>query len=208
MYKIYINDKPIFLEGFEHYSSGDDLNLSAVYMNKPVTLLQYIDSLEKTTKLKSIHIYAKNLDKLKKDFFGLYGVIDAAGGIVMNELGEILVIFRRGSWDIAKGKVDPGETIKDAAVREVMEETGIKDIKRKELIDITYHTYLNKQSKRMLKQTYWYRMKAPKQNLTPQTEEDIEKAEWVMPNEFLATYRPIYPNISEIVRQFIKMKEL
>lgn len=208
MYKIYINDKPIYLEGFKDYNAGDDLNLSAVYMNKPVTLLQYIDSLEKTTKLKSIHIYAKNLERLKKDFFGLYGVVDAAGGIVRNELGEILIIFRRGSWDIAKGKVDPGETIKDAAVREVMEETGIVNIKRKKLIDITYHTYLNKQSKRMLKRTYWYSMKAPKQNLTPQAEEDIEKAEWVMPNEFLATYRPIYPNISEIVRQFIKIKEL
>ena len=65
---------------------------------------------------------------------------------MINELGEILVIFRRGSWDIAKGKLDPGETLKEAAVREVMEETGISGIKRKELIDITYHTYLNKTS--------------------------------------------------------------
>lgn len=208
MYKIYINDKPIFLEAFEDYKAGDKLNLSAVYMNKPVSLLQYIDSFEKTTKLESIHIYAKDIEKLKKDFLALYEVVDAAGGIVVNELGEILVIFRRGSWDIAKGKLDPGETLKEAAVREVMEETGITDIKRKELIDITYHTYLNKHSKRMLKRTYWYRMKAPKQALIPQTEEDIEKAEWIMPNEFMATYRPIYPNIVEIVRQFIKIKDL
>ena len=208
MYKIYINDKPIFLQGFEDYNEGNDLNLSAVYMNKPVSLLQYIDSFEKTTKLASIHIYAKNLEKLRDDFFTLYQVVDAAGGIVMNKEGEILVIFRRGSWDIAKGKVDPGETIEDAAIREVMEETGIEGIKRKKLAGITYHTYLNKQKKRMLKRTYWYGMKAAKQELTPQTEEDIEKAEWVLPNEFLATYQPIFPNISEIVRKYIKDKDL
>lgn len=208
MYKIYINDKPLFLQGFEDYDTGNDLNLSAVYMNKPVSLLQYIDSLEKSTKLESIHIYAKNLEKLRDDFFALYQVVDAAGGIVMNKEGEILVIFRRGSWDVAKGKVDPGEAIEDAAVREVMEETGIKDIKRKKLAGITYHTYLNKQKKRMLKRTYWYGMKAPKQNLTPQTEEDIERAEWVLPNEFLATYKPIFPNIVEIVRQYIRDKDL
>lgn len=208
MYKIYINDKPLFLQGFEDYNPGDDLNLSAVYMNKPVTLLQYIDSLEKSTKLKSIHIYSRDLEKLRDDFFALYQVVDAAGGIVMNKEGEILVIFRRGSWDVAKGKLDPGESIEDAAVREVMEETGIQGIKRKKLAGITYHTYLNKQKKRMLKRTYWYGMKAPKQELIPQTEEDIEKAEWVMPNEFLATYKPIFPNIVEIVRQYIKDKDL
>lgn len=208
MYKIYINEKPIFLEGFDSYNAGDALNLSAVYMNKPVTLLQYIDTLEKNTKLQSIHVYAKNLEKLRKDFFGLYEVVDAAGGMVMNEKGELLVIFRRGSWDIAKGKVDPGETIEDAAVREVVEETGVKEIKRKKLTGITYHTYLNKHKKRMLKRTYWYNMKAPKQKLIPQKKEDIEKAKWVLPNEFLATYKPIYPNIREITKQFISGKDL
>lgn len=208
MYKIYIKNKPLFLQGFEDYNAGDALNLSAVYMNKPVTLLQYIDSLEKTTKLDTIHIYSKNLEKLKEDFFALYDIVDAAGGIAMNEEGEIMVIYRRGSWDIAKGKVDPGETIEDAAIREVEEETGLQNITQKELTGITYHTYHNKHGKRLLKRTYWYSMEAPKQELIPQTEEDIERAEWVLPNEFLATYKPIYPNISEIVRHYIQNKQL
>jgi len=208
MYKIYIKDKPLYLQSFKDYGTADKNSLPAVYTGKQVTLLQYIDTLEKANKLDGIHVYANDFDKLCKDFFALYKVVDAAGGIVMNEDGEILVIFRRGSWDIAKGKVDPGEKIEDAAVREVEEETGIKKIKRKKLIDITYHTYSGKNGDRRIKKTYWYSMKAPKQPLTPQTEEDIEKAEWVNPNEFLATYSPIYPNILEIVKQYIKEKDL
>ncbi len=208
MYKIYINDKPLFLQGFEEYQPGNAVQLSAVYMNKPVTLLQYIDNLEKESKLESIHIYSRDIERLKKDFFGLYDIKDAAGGIVINEKGEMLVIFRRGSWDIAKGKVDPGETIEEASVREVMEETGIDGITLHDLMGTTLHTFVNRHKKRVLKRTYWFGMDAPKQDLVPQTEEDIEKAEWVMPNEFLANYSPIYTNIKEIVRQYIKERDL
>ena len=70
--------------------------------------------------------------------------IIAAGGIVMNPKQEILWIFRRGFWDLPKGKLDPGETIPQCALREVEEETGINDIQLNELITITYHEYFDK----------------------------------------------------------------
>ena len=37
-------------------------------------------------------------------------------------------IFRRGKWDLPKGKSDIGETNKQTALREVIEETGIKEL--------------------------------------------------------------------------------
>ena len=40
-------------------------------------------------------------------------IIIAGGGIVTNELGELLMIFRRGKWDLPKGKLDKGESIED-----------------------------------------------------------------------------------------------
>ncbi len=73
--------------------------------------------------------------------------IIAAGGIVVNPNKEILWIFRRGFWDLPKGKLDPNESIEACAIREVMEETGISNLVLGDLILTTKHlyhdTYLN-----------------------------------------------------------------
>ncbi len=52
--------------------------------------------------------------------------VRAAGGIVSAPDGSMLLILRNGRWDLPKGKVEPGETLLLAALREVEEETGIK----------------------------------------------------------------------------------
>ena len=62
--------------------------------------------------------------EMKRHFFSFFKVIEAAGGVVMNEKNDILVIFRSGKWDLPKGKIDKNESIRSAALREVMEETG------------------------------------------------------------------------------------
>ncbi len=207
MYKIYINDIPLYLEGFQYYHPGDAKNLTAVYINKPVSLLQYIDTLEKTNSLDSIQIFSRDLEKLKNDFFGLFEVVDAAGGLVFDENGKILTIFRRGNWDLAKGKIDSGETKENAAVREVMEETGIVNVERKEQIGTTLHCFKNRSGKRILKRSYWFEMRTHHQKTKAQKEEDIEKVEWVEPQEFLKSYHPMFSNIREILNQYLKLKE-
>ena len=63
--------------------------------------------------------------------------VKAAGGLVINKKGEILFIFRKGMWDLPKGKLDSGELLDETAIRETSEETGIplKKLKyNKELI--------------------------------------------------------------------------
>ena len=66
-------------------------------------------------------------------------IIQAGGGLVLNEQNELLFIFRRGSWDLPKGKVDLGETIEACALREVEEETGVKNLTLVDFLGITQH---------------------------------------------------------------------
>lgn len=125
----------------------------------------------------------------------------AAGGLVYNEKDELLMIFRRGKWDLPKGKLDEGETIEDCAIREVMEETGLTTVIRGDLIGITYHQYFDKWVKEeVIKETHWYRMQAAgNQQLVPQTEEDIEIIKWVDEKELEDCLKNSYDNIVEIV---------
>jgi mutator protein MutT len=107
--------------------------------------------------------------------------IQAGGGLVINEKNEILFIYRRQKWDLPKGKLDIGEKIEECAIREVMEETGIKNLTIGNLLVITTHTYEEK-GVSVQKETHWFLMNATTLEnpiFTPQLEEDIEKIEWV-----------------------------
>lgn len=107
-----------------------------------------------------------------------FRIIHAAGGIVRNEQEAILMIYRLDKWDFPKGKVEAGEQYAEAAIREVEEETGLKDITLGEPLPSTFHTY-ELRGEPILKETHWYAMRAHSQLLTPQTVEDITEAVWV-----------------------------
>lgn len=127
--------------------------------------------------------------------------IIAAGGLVLNEKNDILMIFRRGKWDLPKGKLDEGEKIEDCAVREVMEETGLTQLDLGRLLVITQHTYFDQWIKKdVIKQTHWYLMKANlDQPLVPQTTEDIESIEWVSKSQLSERLENSYDTIVEVV---------
>ena len=128
----------------------------------------------------------------------------AAGGLLTNAQGEILWIFRRGFWDLPKGKLDDGETIQSCAIREVEEETGIHNIKLHELLKFTNHIYFDKYlQEEVVKRTYWFHMTiADMQKGIPQSAEDIEKIEW----HSLATAKhcleQTYPTILEVIEAY------
>ena len=130
--------------------------------------------------------------------------IIAAGGLVTNPLGEILWIYRRGFWDLPKGKLDDGETIQSCAIREVQEETGLNGVQLHEMLCFTNHnyfdTYLNQD---FVKRTYWFHMTIPNmQNGIPQTTEDIEKVEWHALNKARHCLDNTYDNILEVVEKY------
>ena len=131
-------------------------------------------------------------------------IIIAAGGLVQNTNGEILLIFRRGFWDLPKGKLDAGELIPECAVREVQEETGIQTLELGPFNCTTTHHYFDKWlNKDVVKHTHWYAMLSlEKETLVPQTEEDIERIEWV-PMEQLPQYLlETYPTIRAVFEAF------
>jgi len=132
--------------------------------------------------------------------------IIAAGGIVTNTEGKILMIFRREKWDLPKGKMDKGETIAQCAVREVEEETGLKDILLGDFLLITEHQYQDPWLKtEVIKETHWYRMKIIKeQKLIPQTEEDITDIRWVNREELNECLQHTYANIITVIEKFIQ----
>ena len=205
MLKIYINETPLLLmdekEGRTRIlDSTSDRQMTARYLKKSKTLLQYVDMLEKggNKHLDSVGIYSDDFSRLVSDFYGLFRLIEAAGGLVQNEKKENLFIFRRGWWDLPKGKLDAGETPAQAAIREVQEETGLRQVELGAELVTTFHVY-KEGKKRILKKTYWYEMQTSDIELIPQAEEDIEKAEWISVENFLATPKKVYANILEVL---------
>ncbi len=123
----------------------------------------------------------------------------AAGGLVLNERGEVLFMFRKGKWDLPKGKLDPGETMDACALREVMEETGLVQVELKNFLLVTEHLYTER-GKLILKKSHWYRMEAAShQRLIPQTEEEISELRWLAPADFNIVLANTYPSIVEVL---------
>lgn len=208
MYKIYINETPLFLmneQEAEKRWPGDNQNLVLRYPGKPKFLYHYIDMLEKGKHLSSVTLVHNSVEQLFEDFCTAYKLIEAAGGVVYNEEGKILFIFRRSFWDLPKGKIDKGENPEQAAVREVNEETGISKIDLGRFLLSTYHTYkLDK--KRILKKTWWYRMTTTETELIPQTEEDIEVAVWMKWEDFFNEKRVVYGSIKDVLEMVAPQK--
>lgn len=105
----------------------------------------------------------------------------AAGGYVIKDgkkEPEVLMIYRKGVWDLPKGKLDNGESIEECALREVREEVGIKKLVMKRELGNTVHGYAGK-TKFKVKTTFWYQMETSERNFTPQAEESIEKVKWM-----------------------------
>jgi len=130
-------------------------------------------------------------------------IILAAGGLVLNEDNDLLFIFRRGFWDLPKGKLDPNESIADCALREVTEETGVTHIILGNLITITTHEYFdNYLNAVVLKETHWFQMKVNgKPNLVPQSTEDITDIEWTKQQDVAKRLTNTYPTIREVIKK-------
>lgn len=107
--------------------------------------------------------------------------VPAAGGYVVRSGPDgldVLLIFRRGVWDLPKGKLDVGETLEEAALREVSEETGLRGLRIRQALGTTQHGYPERGAYRV-KTTYWYWMETSEEAGSPQQEEGIEAVVWV-----------------------------
>lgn len=205
MYKIYINGTPLFLTSTKDFANlkleGENF-IKMRYIGKKKFLHNYIDLLEKNTSFDAIVLHSPDLEKMWEHFHSIYKIIEAAGGVVKNEKEEVLMIYRLGFWDLPKGKIEKGETKKEAAVREVQEETGLQNVDLQDFIHTSYHTYLNKKGKRILKVSYWFTMKTTESELIPQKEEGIEQAVFTKLESFFSEPRKIYGNILDVLAKY------
>ena len=136
-------------------------------------------------------------------------VIRAGGGLLLNENHELLMIFRRGSWDLPKGKLDEGETMEACALREVEEETGVGNLLLGEMLGITRHQYFDPYiQEEVIKETHWYAMNVNgRPALIPQTEEDITDIRWVPLQEVPALLENSFDTIREITGLFFSKQQ-
>ncbi|MCB9047076.1 MAG: NUDIX domain-containing protein [Chitinophagales bacterium] len=201
--KIYINNKPLILTTdarsyiAEHPIAGGYISLEGAFPRNFRLALQHIS---KRGTLGAI-IEDFSYESLQEELHALYTPIDAGGGVVTNENGQVLMIYRRGKWDLPKGKCDDGEEIDECALREVSEETGLYKLKLGEKICDTYHVYSqNKQN--LLKRTAWYKMKGTlKEKPVPQAEENIMEARWVSDEELSSIVYKSYEAIREVMQK-------
>ena len=143
--------------------------------------------------------YHSDFGLLLADFKQSFKYVEAAGGLVQHpDSGLYLSIYRKGHWDLPKGKIDPGETPQQAAVREVQEETGLRQPILGDLITITHHLYRDRLERWALKPTYWYHMQSEDQQVKGQIEEGIERVDWLTLAE-LKTKEPIFSSIKEVL---------
>lgn len=203
MITLFIHNKPVII------CSDIDDKISEKITDEQFILLkdpelQNINALLGSLKEETLPGYVwetAHQDELLKKLMEHYEHWQAAGGLITNPKGEILLMFRRRKWDLPKGKMDAGETPEETALREVTEETGLFNIHiEKKLID-TWHAY-HQFGKDILKQTHWYKMSFTGTELTiPQIEEDIMDIQWIRPENIAKYLRYSYPNLKLVFEE-------
>ena len=149
----------------------------------------------------SIVVLSADWNAAFRRFASRFVAVEAAGGIVENELGEMLLIYRRERWDLPKGHIDAGEDALSAAIREIAEETGVVGLNFVAQIGNTLHAY-NVYGKWELKLTHWFAFSCHSSSTTPQTDEDIVLAVWADREKRIECMTNSYPTIREIVYEY------
>jgi 8-oxo-dGTP pyrophosphatase MutT (NUDIX family) len=211
MYKLFINNKIIFLcqnpafvenvmnENFiiEPYTTKEEFNSTFKVIMNDLNPNDFV-------------LYHKDVEKMFSEICSFFKCLEAAGGVVFNQKNEILLIHRRGFWDLPKGKIEKNETVEQAAIREVIEETGLTSVTiinpvvfKKLKNKATFHSYEHN-GKPALKISYWFEMKTSDVHpLIPQTEEDIEQVIWVNKENIPEYFGNMYLSIIDVLKEVL-----
>lgn len=205
MYKVFFDQKQIFIvEGIcSSITNDDEKHLFQSEKKLAETLSVFLRQQDKDR----IYIICEDEEMVIDSFTNLYEYRIAAGGLVRDEKGRILMIFRKGLWDLPKGHMDKGETPVQTAVRETVEETGVENPSPTRYISDTWHLYYLK-GKLVIKKSIWYEMSADSGcDLTPQVEEDITETKWADPLDLPHLYKNTYLSIAELLTSYLSETE-
>lgn len=217
--KIFINDIPVnlikatekkikgpyslILDGREDKITAKKLIDDVLILNASAQKVEELLQLMTDKKLKNLDsiTFASDDKKSMVAYIKRKFTIVKAGGGIVEKSGQTLLIYRLGRWDLPKGKLDKGESIKECALREVEEETGV----RSELghkVCHTWHTY-TRNKKYVMKKTSWYAMKCiDDSNLQPQRDEGIDEARWMNLSEMREALYGSYRAIRFVIKEY------
>ena len=197
MYKVFVNEKKLSI-------TKTSAEVEKSFRYEGVSTLEIAVDLLENTSCPEVNIYGDNLMDIWEDFTLMFRVIEAAGGVVRNRSKEILFIRRLGRWDLAKGKIEKGESIENAALREIEEETGLKELVLEEFINTTFHIYTERNGEKVLKTTYWFKVSyVGNSDPVPQIEEGISEVSWKNEDQIIAEVIPMtFENIKLILYEF------
>jgi 8-oxo-dGTP pyrophosphatase MutT (NUDIX family) len=201
--KIYINNKPLILTNTitqyitKHAIAAGYLTLKGAFARNFRMAHKHLMG------PRSLGVIIEDLSPsaLIAELEKCYTPIAAAGGVVTEPEGGVLMIYRRGKWDLPKGKQDEGESMENCAQREVMEETGVPELTMGNKICETYHVYAQGGTD-LLKTTHWYHMHTnASHKLIPQQEENIIDVQWIPEAQLGKFVKQSYDAIGDILRQ-------
>ena len=195
MYKVFVKNIPIILSSSK--------NVGGRYRTKFLREVNFKKIVQRIYdgEVMYLNLYHKNEKEIEKYLRKKLPVVEAAGGLVFNKKKKVLFIYRNSKWDLPKGKVEKGERKKEAAIREVEEETGVKNLEITRFIDKTYHVF-KRNGEFRLKITYWYEMFTEyKGEFTPQLDEGIKKVKW---KNFVKTQKALKKSYENIKLLFPK----
>lgn len=197
MYKVFVNEKKLLIS-----KHSEELEKNLEY--ESFTTLEIALDLLENTSVKELNVFGENIDEIWAEFQKLFRIIEAAGGLVNNPEGKMLFIKRLGKWDLPKGKMEKGESREESAVREIEEETGLKDVELLEFINTTYHIYIKRNGEKILKCTHWFEINFNGEDTSkPQIEEGITEVAWKNTAQIEEEVFPsTFKNIELIVKEF------
>lgn len=189
MYKVFINDKPLFLTSTLEKETDFQL-----FLLESIDIEQLITKIF-NNRIEKAFLYHPDEKLALKVLKERIPVAKAGGGLVYNKWGEVLFILRNGKWDLPKGGAEKHEDIENTAMREVEEETGVSGLKIVRKLQKTYHVFKRNGTYR-LKITHWFEMRTNFDGvLVGQEDEGIEKVAWVKPSEVKELLKNSYENI-------------
>ena len=193
MYRLFCNNKMLVCRNFfEHFLENDidkSKLSSQLFENMSDKIKNWLENGEE-------NLYIDDVDNeilaaVLKDIFNF---APAAGGLVLINK-SIVAIERNGKADLPKGHIEKNEQTDIAAMREVEEETAIKNLSIIKQLPSSHHCYLLN-GQWTLKKTSWFLMKSdddfrPK----PQEEEGISRVYLINEDNVKDFLENTYPSI-------------